>query len=850
MRHLSEERTFDVTHFLVLWCYYFLKVYHTFCTLCLKWVGKFFFWSMSFFCNIVLDSESSAWDCTARFSYFVHSTMVADIPRSVTYQVILFGDHILDRGMFSTVWSSDVPHQNTSLHDHVSCHTVFLWDIEVLAELGNSKVEGFWFECFRFVYMEKYFVRLFLGLVCWIFFRSSQEVVSRPISRWVFFRLIFFFFFDIPTFVQFNRGWELGPVSCLEIDGEVSRSFGPKVLLCLSFHVWMLSICWPMAFIKVVGCEIECTVFNDTFSFETVQRKLKNAIVEVQKSGVSWRNCHCSVCGFRDECRCARQKLISRYRFDLRPLVTSTSAMSVKTTILVPRFATQVGEGCSTTHPECIHEWRAARSTGFSNMFRKIWYSTVVLLGGIRRCSSCCRSSFFAFFSNTTRDVMRVQVVVVLVRFECLVKDSFEDWFRQKDVNWGLCETQCRVRALRVVFSLFLLCVSYCCCTCCVWSRGCRSMYRPEAVFFQMKHICVICWGIFRNKRRVLVSCVVECLFLESQCDNHELNAEVQFMEFPSVRNVVWLLRTLARAFIFFSSTFLGAHEVFARLGVGQHQICQNWMFPFFLHSECVSCVAVWFVFSSFGWVFGQFHEDHPKGCFFHFCLRLCKANFRRLCWKFHVLCIGKSYSVVTGMHPLSSLANKGSCSLFGTLSWFFLLFLGNPVSCWIPSADSVAWVSGAKVFFVMLCVKMMDLVIAGFGCRLCGNESALVVLKRLWRDFRLFAKNELISRFGCVVSQGSTWMCVKEVDVSFWIWFVRICTVDIRGVRQDVSPRTHFITRCGMVSSFHQVWRWGRHVSCERLCDPFLRFEIRACFTRKVLPRFPCMWIHRTRQN
>ena len=197
MRHLSEERTFDVTHFLVLWYYSFLKVFHTLCALCLKWVGKFFFWSMrvclqhrvefrqfgvrlygTFFLLCTLDDGSGY--CT--FCYVSTQT--------------IWRPHLGSWHVFSIVWSSDLPHQNTSLRLHVSCYTVFLWDIEVLAELGNSIVEGFWFECFRFAYMEKYFVRLRLGFACWIFFSiRSRGCVMTDLAMSVFSFNLFFYTF-------------------------------------------------------------------------------------------------------------------------------------------------------------------------------------------------------------------------------------------------------------------------------------------------------------------------------------------------------------------------------------------------------------------------------------------------------------------------------------------------------------------------------------------------------------------------------------------------------------------------------------------------------------------------------
>ena len=169
--------------------------------------------------------------------------------------------------------------------------------------------------------------------------------------------------------------------------------------------------------------------------------------------------------------RCARRKLISRYGFaatchidvgDECQDVDSCAAYSAK----------QVGVGCSTTHPECVHERGAARSTRFSNMFRKIWCSTAVLLGGIRRCSSCCRCSFFAFCSNTTRDVMRVQVVVVLVTLECLIEGFVWRWMFVRRTWLGVvCETQCRLRAARVVFPCLSACFVLLLYTLCVKPR-------------------------------------------------------------------------------------------------------------------------------------------------------------------------------------------------------------------------------------------------------------------------------------------------------------------------------------------------------------------------------------------
>ena len=44
-------------------------------------------------------------------------------------------------------------------------------------------------------------------------------------------------FLHIPTFVQFNRGWVLGPVSCMEIDGAVSLSFDRKCCCVCLFTV-------------------------------------------------------------------------------------------------------------------------------------------------------------------------------------------------------------------------------------------------------------------------------------------------------------------------------------------------------------------------------------------------------------------------------------------------------------------------------------------------------------------------------------------------------------------------------------------------------------------------------------
>ena len=210
---------------------------------------------------------------------------------------------------------------------------------------------------------------------------------------------------------------------------------------------------------------------------------------------------------------------------------------------------------------------------------------------------------------------MLAQMVVVLVRFECLLKDWFEDGCCQKNVNWGCVWDAVPIACSQGCFSLFLLCVSYCCCARCAWSRGCRSMYRSEADFSDETHLCYLLRHLSTSD-----VCLSDVLF--SVCFwNHNVTMmnwmpKCNSWNFLVCQKCCFGCWALWREHFFFSSMFLGAHEVFVRLGVAQHQICQNWMFPFFLHSECVSCVAVWFAFSSFGWVIGQFHEDHPKGCF------------------------------------------------------------------------------------------------------------------------------------------------------------------------------------------------------------------------------------------
>ena len=409
----------------------------------------------------------------------------------------------------------------------------------------------------------------------------------------------------------------------------------------------------------------------------------------------------------------------------LQPLVTSTSAMSVKTTILVPRFATQVGVGCSTTHPECVHEWRAARSTGFSNMFRKIWYSTVVLLGRIRRCSS-----FFTFCSNATRDTMRVQVVVVLVRLECLLKGWFEDWFSSEERELGLCVRRSADCVQPGLFFLVFLRVSYCCCTRCAWSRGCRSMYKSEAVFSDETHLCHLLMHLSQQATCAGQLCCWVFVF--------GITMWQSWIECRSAIHGISFVR------------WESANIKYVRIECFRFSCTPD------------ACLVLRFVLRfrfSVG-SSGSFLKIIRK-VVSHFCLRLCKANFRRLCWKFHVLCTGKSYSVVTGVHPLSSLANKGSCSLFGTLKWFFLLLFGNPVSCWIPSADSVAWVSGAKVFFCHVV------------CDTDGFEYRWFWLSSLWQWVSVGCVETFVVRFLLFRQERinvEVWVCqAKEVRRCAW---------------------------------------------------------------------------------
>ena len=186
---------------------HFLKGYHTFCTLRLKWVGKLvlFLEYESLFSrvqsDIVLGSDSSAWDCMARSSYIVHSTMVADIPRSVTYQVILFGDHILDRGMFF-----DCLEFRFTASEHVIALARFMshgvsvrhWSSCWFGKFPQSKCSDLSVSVLRT--WKSISCGFFLVLHVGFSFRSGQEVVSWPISRWVFFRLISFFtHFDISS---------------------------------------------------------------------------------------------------------------------------------------------------------------------------------------------------------------------------------------------------------------------------------------------------------------------------------------------------------------------------------------------------------------------------------------------------------------------------------------------------------------------------------------------------------------------------------------------------------------------------------------------------------------------------
>ena len=213
------------------------------------------------------------------------------------------------------------------------------------------------------------------------------------------------------------------------------------------------------------------------------------------------------------------------------------------------------------------------------------------------------------------------------------------------------------------------------------------------------------------------------------------------------------------------------------------------------------ACLVLRFdsAFSIFGWVFGQFLEDHPKGCFTTFAWGCARPIF--------VVCVENSMCCALGKVILSWQV----CTHFRV--WptkRFMFFVWNvemvfSVASWWPGfmLDPECRFSGLGLWcegvFLSCCVTLMDLNIAGFGCRLCGNESALVVLKRLWWDFCYFAKNELMWRFGCVKPR-------KYVDVRGGIrWLV------LNLIRENLYRRhRRCATKCVTANAVHHALRHG----------------------------------------
>ena len=266
---------------------------------------------------------------------------------------------------------------------------------------------------------------------------------------------------------------------------------------------------------------------------------------------------------------------------------------------------------------------------------------------------------------------MLAQMVVVLVRFECLLKDWFEDGCCQKNVNWGCVWDAVPIACSQGCFSLFLLCVSYCCCARCAWSRGCRSMYRSEADFSDETHLCYLLRHLSTSD-----VCLSDVLF--SVCFwNH------------NVTMMNWMPKCNSWNFLVCQKCCFGCWALWCEHFFLQHVSWRTWgvcevgsrptsnmselnVSVFLALRMRVLCCGLICVFElrlghrAVSW-------RSSERLFHHLYLRLCKAKFRRLCWKFFVLWIGKSYFIVTGAHPRSSLANKVSCFLFETISCFFV---------------------------------------------------------------------------------------------------------------------------------------------------------------------------------
>ena len=272
---------------------------------------------------------------------------------------------------------------------------------------------------------------------------------------------------------------------------------------------------------------------------------------------------------------------------------------------------------------------------------------------------------------------MLAQMVVVLVRFECLLKDWFEDGCCQKNVNWGCVWDAVPIACSQGCFSLFLLCVSYCCCARCAWSRGCRSMYRSEADFSDETHLCYLLRHLSTSD-----VCLSDVLF--SVCFwNHNVTMmnwmpKCNSWNFLVCQKCCFGCWALWREHFFSPACFLAHMRC---LWGGESPNIKYVRIECFRFS-CTpnACLVLRFVlrFRASVGSSGSFMKIIRK-VVSPLVFEVVQGKFRRLCWKFFVLWIGKSYFIVTGAHPRSSLANKVSCFLFETISFFFC-------RCFLPS--------------------------------------------------------------------------------------------------------------------------------------------------------------------